>query len=350
MRNESTPTIDPRPDERESEPGNASSPLVSIVLPTHNRPALLQEAVDSVLHQTEPRWELIIIDDASDPPVRPDQFPDYHGRIHVHRNDHAEGGAASKAFGTKLARAELIAYLDDDDLYDPEYVNAANSVFKHLPELGVLFVGVEWFGQNAEQEGAPHRQSLDWILHQTNTRPSETQVHAFGETLFGALLEKMPMPFQRPVVRRSSSNAIGLHRPDCLLWDCDWALRAALRARCALLTRPLYRQRASEQGYHSRPGTHLAQARSELEIVRRLRRNYATDLNTPHKKRLVRRNIGKRSRQLAYQYAQQGDVLQTLRYSFLGQIFTPNVRDVRTLAAAVYYAFLRLQSGTPSTQ
>ena len=43
--------------------------LISIVIPAHNRPAFLLEAVHSIAEQTYPNFEVIVIDDGSDPPV-----------------------------------------------------------------------------------------------------------------------------------------------------------------------------------------------------------------------------------------------------------------------------------------
>lgn len=270
MNNLTTSNIDPKHAGHTPVPEAIGSPLFSIVLPTHNRPALLEEAVASVCQQDLPGWELLIIDDASNPPVEARNFSASAGRIRVCRNAEAQGGAASKALGTQLATGQFVAYLDDDDLFAPEFLSTAASVFSELPDLDVLFVGVEWFGKNADKEGRPHSESLDWVIANTETRPFKTDALLLGENLFDSLLQKVPMPFQRPVVRQSSLKQIGLHTPHCLLWDCDWALRAALHARCALTTKPLYRQRASQQGYYSRSGTSVAQATSELEIARRL--------------------------------------------------------------------------------
>ena len=44
----------------------ATEPLVSVILPTYNRAAMLPRAIETVLAQTYPRWELVIVDDASE--------------------------------------------------------------------------------------------------------------------------------------------------------------------------------------------------------------------------------------------------------------------------------------------
>ena len=41
------------------------APIVSIIIPVYNRPVLVAEAIESVLAQTNPNWELIVVDDGS---------------------------------------------------------------------------------------------------------------------------------------------------------------------------------------------------------------------------------------------------------------------------------------------
>lgn len=78
------------------------------------------------------------------------------------------------------------------------------------------------------------------------------------------------MAFQRPVVRRSSFERIGPYQADILLWDCDWAIRAALQARCALVTDGLYMQRASGQGFSSKSDRQREHLRSNALMKQRL--------------------------------------------------------------------------------
>ncbi len=59
------------------------------------------------------------------------------------------------------------------------------------------------------------------------------------------------MPFQRPVLSQKDFTRIGFYQEDCLLWDCEWALRAAIYGLCALLHASPYLQRAEGQGYSS---------------------------------------------------------------------------------------------------
>ena len=74
----------------------AIPPIVSVILVTRNRPEMLREAVDSVLAQTERRFELIVVDDAGSTHV--DVGPD--PRIRVIRREARGGPAASRNTGS----------------------------------------------------------------------------------------------------------------------------------------------------------------------------------------------------------------------------------------------------------
>ncbi len=95
----------------------SSFPLVSVVLPTHNRAALLKRAIKSVLNQTYRHLELTVVDDGSqdDTPAIPDHFND--ARLRYLRLDPARHVAGARNAGIQVARGEIIAFQDDDDIW-----------------------------------------------------------------------------------------------------------------------------------------------------------------------------------------------------------------------------------------
>jgi glycosyltransferase involved in cell wall biosynthesis len=88
-----------------------SQPLLSIIIPTRDRPHLLPHAVQSALEQTIHEVEVIVIDDASTQPV---SLPE-HPQLRVIRLSESHGGAGARNCGTQAARGRWITYLDDDD-------------------------------------------------------------------------------------------------------------------------------------------------------------------------------------------------------------------------------------------
>lgn len=97
-------------------------PLFSVVLPTHNRVDLLRHAVDTVLAQTEPAWELIVVDDASTDGTAAylEEVSRRDARVQVVRNPHSKGGAGARNEGISHSRGEWVAFLDDDDEWMPD--------------------------------------------------------------------------------------------------------------------------------------------------------------------------------------------------------------------------------------
>jgi len=95
-----------------------SKPAVSIIIPTHGRPGLLREALDSVAQQTFRDYEVIVVDDGSPQPIA-DIAADHPTRPAVIRQHHL-GPASARNRGIEAARAEMIAFLDSDDLWQAE--------------------------------------------------------------------------------------------------------------------------------------------------------------------------------------------------------------------------------------
>lgn len=97
--------------------------LVSVVIPTRNRRALLGETVASVQEQTVSDWELIIVDEASTDDtsgyIRSLRDP----RIRSTRHDEARGLSAARNTGLALAGGTLVMFLDDDDLLRPDAID-----------------------------------------------------------------------------------------------------------------------------------------------------------------------------------------------------------------------------------
>lgn len=100
-----------------SRTGRCRRPVISVVIPTHNRPLWLRRAVDSALGQSFREIEVIVVDDGSTPPAELDALQD--PRLRILHHDTPRGGAAARNTGVSAAQGEFIAFLDDDDLWLP---------------------------------------------------------------------------------------------------------------------------------------------------------------------------------------------------------------------------------------
>ena len=97
-----------------------SAPEVTAVIPTRNRSALLRRALESVLWQKTADFEVVVVDDGSSDatPAMLEQIRD--SRVRSIRNDSPGGVSAARNAGIRAARAGVVAFLDDDDLWGPD--------------------------------------------------------------------------------------------------------------------------------------------------------------------------------------------------------------------------------------
>ncbi len=245
-------------------------PRVSVVIPAYNRPAMLMEGLKSLMAQTVDCWEVIIIDDASNPPIPEDEVHQCTGgHARLIRNESSQGGAKGKTSGALAGHGKILAFLDDDDLYAPTYLERALHVLDTNPDIQVVFMGVSWFGSSAKWGDTAYQEAMGKLLNDAQGAEIEQGVIKFDEQLFPALLKRVPMAFQRPVVRREAFQQVGGFR-NVIRWDGDWALRATMELHAALVTDGLYRQRADGQGFASNSEKYLEQLLCGADIKEHL--------------------------------------------------------------------------------
>jgi glycosyltransferase involved in cell wall biosynthesis len=96
------------------------NPLITIVIPTYNRLAFVQQAIASVITQTYTHWELIVVDDGSDDGTTESVICRPDNRIRFLGLPHAGNIAALRNAGVSAGSGEWLAFLDSDDLWIPE--------------------------------------------------------------------------------------------------------------------------------------------------------------------------------------------------------------------------------------
>ena len=131
-------------------------PLVSIIIPTHNRAYLLSRAINSVINQTYQYWELIIIADACTDDTS-DLIKSYlrDNRIKVISLNNGVGGAEARNIGMDESNGDLIAFLDDDDEW---LKNKLDKQVKIFSEKNISIVGCQYrvnlqYGQEDRLDG-----------------------------------------------------------------------------------------------------------------------------------------------------------------------------------------------------
>jgi glycosyltransferase involved in cell wall biosynthesis len=138
-------------------------PRVSVIIPTYNRSWCLSEAIDSVLSQTFQDMELIVVDDGSSDET-PALLSRYGDRLRCLRQTN-QGVSAARNHGFQAAGGALIAFLDSDDLWQPEKLARQVDFFDHQPDALICQTGETWIRRgrrvNAKHR---HRKPSGWIF------------------------------------------------------------------------------------------------------------------------------------------------------------------------------------------
>ena len=110
---------------------------VSVVIPTHNRAALLRETLRSVAGQDEPVAEVIVADDGStdDTAALLDEF----GAVHVRNPAGGWGPARARNAGLERVRTEYVAFVDSDDLWLPSAARVLRGALEANPHAPFAF-------------------------------------------------------------------------------------------------------------------------------------------------------------------------------------------------------------------
>lgn len=225
---------------------------ITVVITTHDRPELLHEAIASVEAQRFDEWDVIVVDDGSCPAVMLD--PAQSGRVRLLRNETAQGPSEARNTGMRAATGEVIFFLDDDDLLDVDALVRIDAAFQDEASLNCLFVNVEPFGSEAEGTLHNQTQAMTRVLSTMDVclKNTEGVLCLDSNRLFGALLDRVPMAFQRVAIKRVQLQKVGLYSGKGFE-DLEWYYRVALRCTCGLLVTPSYRVRCEGQSYFSRP-------------------------------------------------------------------------------------------------
>lgn len=127
---------------------------VSVVIPTYNSAPLVVEAVRSVLAQTRPAAEVLVVDDGSTDDTA-DRLAGFGPSVRVIRKENG-GVSSARNRGVSEATGDLIAFLDADDVWHPRKLEVQLGVLETHPDLGMLGTGVfDWPGPVPEPSGSP---------------------------------------------------------------------------------------------------------------------------------------------------------------------------------------------------
>jgi glycosyltransferase involved in cell wall biosynthesis len=119
----------------------SEQPLVSAIIPTYNSADFVVEAVESVLAQTYPNVEIIVVDDGSADDTVARLNSRFGSRIQVVQQEHL-GPAVARNAGLRTAKGEFAAFLDADDLWMPKKIERSLGPLQGNPKVGVVYTAV----------------------------------------------------------------------------------------------------------------------------------------------------------------------------------------------------------------
>ena len=278
---------------------------VSVVIPTHDRGRVVVEAIESALAQTHPPLEVIVVDDGStdDTAERVGRLRD--ARVRYLRRPHA-GVSAARNAGIAAATGDLVAFLDSDDLWKPDKVEAEIAALARYPSAGGVFSDLE------KVDGATFVPSF---MRRTRVFSRLLAERAYREGLLLSpralslcLLQEVPIKTPALTVRRSALERVGgFNEAWTSSEDWEFLLRFARRESLVYVDRPLAVIRISADSLRRRD-----QERGELMMLRLLaseRRRVAD----PEARRAATVGIVERAKHLSWYYRDRGRRLAAAR-------------------------------------
>lgn len=232
-------------------------PRISLVMPTYRTELrYLSQAVESVLSQHYPDWELCIVDDGSgDPELHAaiQRYADADPRIEFKPLPENQGISASSNEGLAMCRGEFVGFLDHDDTLSPDALLRVAQALAADPELDVVYSDSD-------------KLTLHGIRADPFLKPDWSPVYALGAMYIGHLL----------IVRRSIAEAVGGFDPAFdKIQDFEFMLRVSERTdRIHHIPQVLYHWRAIPgsiaAGTDQKAGVEELQARAVTAHLGRL--------------------------------------------------------------------------------
>src|SRR5258706_11563252 len=111
----------------------------SVIIPTYNRIDYLEKAINSILNQTYQNYEIIVVNDYPEDRSGIDSLLSRHNNISIIHNTFTGGGNMARNLGILNSEGNLIAFLDDDDIWLPTKLTMHLEAHLKHPEAGLVF-------------------------------------------------------------------------------------------------------------------------------------------------------------------------------------------------------------------
>lgn len=135
---------------------NNSQITISVLITSYNYGEFIEKAINSVINQSYPDWELIIVDDGSSDNsleiIESFCRKDFRIKFFQHEDAKNKGLKESILLGLEKAQGEWIAFLESDDFWDKDNLLKKMEVVKNYPQIGLIFNKVEIISDKNEDK------------------------------------------------------------------------------------------------------------------------------------------------------------------------------------------------------
>jgi len=173
--------------------------MVSVIVPTYNRGHLIGETIESVLNQTYPYWELIIVDDGSTDNTSQVVESFREERIRYHTLAHGHGMIDRlRNFGIAKSKGTFIALVDSDDVWFPNKLAVHVQLMKKYPQAMFSFSHAFEFTNTSS-----------FYVKTVFTKRNQTEDDVFVGNIFLQLLQGDYVAYPSLIFKRAAIDTIG---------------------------------------------------------------------------------------------------------------------------------------------
>lgn len=252
---------------------------ISVVIPSYNAAGMVEEAVESVLSQTWKNIECLVIDDGSSDDTETVLAP-YKDRIRYIKKENG-GFASARNLGMEKASGDYIAWLDADDIFEPDKLERQMALFDACPNLGLVCSDFKMFDETGvfrESALRAYYGVLEKGLSFEDIFQSEKVLEDGSRCWHGPILNSLLKGnFVHPptvVFRRSVFTEVGPQSvPLGNATDYEYLSRIACKYEVGLVNEPLLRYRISA-GQSSSPKNFAKNARFTEMALRHMAEHF----------------------------------------------------------------------------
>ena len=224
-------------------------PMITVVLPSYNSMRYIAETMETVLNQTYQDFEVLVVNDGSTDgtPNWVDQLSQREPKVRMVSQAN-QGLAGARCTGVINARGKYIAFIDDDDLWEPTKLEKQVNSLESNPQAGLCYTWTALADSNGKATGRVIASNAEGNVWQQMT---EMNIVCCGST---------------PMIRRSCFDEVGLFDHQISPsddWDMWW--RIAAKYEFTVIKEPLIRYRQHPNNSSKKCDHMLATSRILIE-------------------------------------------------------------------------------------